>query len=282
MNVALLGTGTMGAGMAKNIAKAGIPLRVWNRTRATAEPLAEHGITVADTAAEAVDGADVVVTMLFDADSVESVMKDVTLAPNAVWAQMSTIGIDDTARLAAMSDRFVDAPVLGTRQPAEQGTLLVMAAGPQELKAQVMPVFDAVGSRVMWVADEPGAATKLKLVVNGWMGYLIAGTAQAVSFAQAVGLDPKLFLDAINGAASDSGVARFKGSAMISGDFTPSFTLDGAKKDMDLIAGALRDAGVDASVAAALRDVLGKAQSLGYGEADMAAVYHAFTPADSR
>jgi 3-hydroxyisobutyrate dehydrogenase len=276
MKVALLGTGTMGAGMARNIAGAGLSLQVWNRSRDRAKPLAEHGITIADTAAEAVDGADVVVTMLFDAESIESVMKDVTLGPNAVWAQMSTIGIDETARLAALSDRFVDAPVLGTRQPAEQGTLLVMASGPQELKAQVTPVFDAVGSRLMWVGDQPGAATKLKLVVNGWMGYLIAGTAQSVTFAEALGLDPKLFLDAISGAASDSGVARFKGSAMISGDFTPSFTVDGAKKDMDLIADALRGAGVDATVAAALQTMLGKAQQRGHGEKDMAAVYHAF------
>jgi 3-hydroxyisobutyrate dehydrogenase len=276
MNVALLGTGIMGAGMAKNIAKAGISLRVWNRTRANAEPLAEHGIAIADTPAEAVDGADVVVTMLFDADSVESVMKTVTLGPDTVWAQMSTVGIEDTARLAALSDRFVDAPVLGTKLPAEQGTLVVMAAGAEDLKAQVTPVFDAVGSRLIWVGDQPGEATKLKLVVNGWMGYLLAGTAQAVSFAQALGLDPKLFLDAISGAASDSLVARFKGAAMIDGDFTPSFTLDGAAKDVGLITDALRGAGVDTSIAVAIHGMLQKAQERGHGEADMAAIYHAF------
>jgi len=275
-SVALLGTGTMGAGMAKNIAKAGIPLRVWNRSRERAEPLAEHGIEIADTPAEAVDGADVVVTMLFDAPAIEDAMKDVRLGPDTVWAQMSTVGIEDTARLAALSDRFVDAPVLGTKAPAEQGTLLVIASGAEELKPLVTPVFDAVGGRTMWVGDQPGAGTKLKLVVNGWMGFLIAGTAQSMSFAEALGLDPKLFLDAINGAASDSLVARGKGAAIINNDFSPSFSLDGAAKDMLLISDALRGAGIDTSVAQAITGMLQKAQDLGHGEKDMISVYHAF------
>ncbi|MEV4318722.1 NAD(P)-dependent oxidoreductase [Actinocrispum sp. NPDC049592] len=276
MRVALLGTGTMGAGMARNIARAGIPLRVWNRSRERAEPLAEHGIEIAATPAEAVDGADLVITMLFDAASVEEAMKDVRLGPDTVWAQMSTVGVQDTARLAATTERFVDAPVLGTKQPAEQGTLLVVASGAEEFKPVVTPVFDAVGSRTMWVGDEPGPATKLKLVVNGWMGYLIAGTGQSMSFAEALGLDPALFLEAINGAASDSMVARLKGSAIIKDDFTPSFSLDGAVKDMGLIADAMRDAGVDTSVADAVGGMMRKAQDLGHGEKDMISVYHAF------
>ena len=276
MRVALLGTGTMGAGMARNIAKAGIPLRVWNRSRERAEPLAEHGIEIAATPAEAVEGADVVVTMLFDAPAIEEAMKDVQLGPDAVWAQMSTVGIEDTARLAALTDRFVDAPVLGTRQPADQGTLLVIASGAAELEPLVTPVFDAVGGRTMWVGDEPGAGTKLKLVVNGWMGFLIAGTGQSMSFAEALGLDPKLFLEAINGAASDSLVARAKGSAIINNDFSPNFSLDGAAKDMLLISDALRGAGIDTSVAQAITGMLQKAQDLGHGEKDMISVYHAF------
>src|SRR5687767_6915049 len=109
MTLALLGTGIMGAGMARNIAKAGIPLKVWNRSREKADPLADVA-TVTDTAAEAVDGADIVVTMLFDVDAVEEVMKTVKLAQNAVWVQMSTVGVEGTARLAQLTDRFVDAP----------------------------------------------------------------------------------------------------------------------------------------------------------------------------
>jgi 3-hydroxyisobutyrate dehydrogenase len=276
MQVALLGTGIMGAGMAKNIAKAGIPIKVWNRSRERAEPLAEHGITVVDTAAEAVEGADVVITMLFDADAVEAVMKGVTLAPDAVWAQMSTIGVEGTAKLAALSDRFVDAPVLGSRQPAENGTLLVMAAGPANLKDKVTPVFEAVSSRLMWVSDEPGAASKLKLVINGWMQYLLAGTAQAIAFAEGLGLDPELFLAGIRGSAADTPIAHGKGSAMMAGDFTPTFTLDGLAKDTALITEAMRDVGVDASALTAILNLARRAQELGHGDKDMAAIYHAF------
>jgi 3-hydroxyisobutyrate dehydrogenase len=276
MTVALLGTGLMGTGMAKNIAKAGIPLRVWNRSRERAEPLAEHGITIADSPAEAVEGADVVVTILFDLDAVESVMKDVTLSANAVWAQMSTVGLEGTARLAQLSDRFLDAPVLGTRQPAEQGKLLVLASGPAELRPAVSPVFDAIGSKTVWVGDEPGAASRLKLVLNSWVLSLMTSTAQSVAFAEGLGLDPKLFLESISGSASDSPLAHGKGSAIIARDFTPAFSLDGGEKDARLIVDAMRSAGVDASIVTAMGGMLRRAQELGHGDEDMAAVYHSF------
>jgi 3-hydroxyisobutyrate dehydrogenase len=273
--VALLGTGIMGAGMARNIAKAGIPLKVWNRSREKAEPLADVA-TVTETAAEAVDGADIVVTMLFDVDAVAEVMKTVKLAENAVWAQMSTVGIEGTAQLAELTDRFVDAPVLGTRQPAENGTLLVLASGAESLKAQVTPVFDAVGSRTMWVSGQPGDASKLKLVLNAWNLALIGGTAQSIALAQGLGLDPQLFLDGIKGAASDTVFAQVKGKAMINGDFSPSFTLEGGVKDAKLIADAMQAGGADPAIVTAVEGLMQRAVDHGHAEADMAAVYHGF------
>ena len=107
LTVALLGTGTMGAGMARNISGAGIPLRVWNRTRSKAEPLADAGALVADTAAEAVRGADVVITMLFDTDSVVAALESARdgLAPGTVLLQQSTVGVEGTSRLAALARR---------------------------------------------------------------------------------------------------------------------------------------------------------------------------------
>jgi 3-hydroxyisobutyrate dehydrogenase len=275
VTVALLGTGIMGRGMAKNIAKAGIPVRVWNRTRANAEPLSGYGITVTDTPAEAVDGADVVITTLFDTDSVEAVIKDVTLG-DAVWAQMSTVGIDGTKRLAALSDRLVDAPVLGSKQPAEDGTLVVLASGAVEFRERLTPVFDAVGSKTMWVSENPGDGSKLKLVINGWMQFVLAGAAQAVAFSEAVGLDPGLFLAGISGAAADSPIAQGKGRAMIARDFAPTFSLDGLAKDTAIIAEAVADAGVDPSVINEILKMARRAQDLGHGAEDMAAIYYAF------
>ena len=135
--VAVLGTGTMGAPMARNIANAGMPVRVWNRTRDKAEPLADVA-TVADSVADAVAGADIVMTLLWDTDGVVETMEQARghLEEGAVWLQQSTVGVEGAARLAELADdlgvTYVDAPVLGTKKPAEDGALVVLASGPEE------------------------------------------------------------------------------------------------------------------------------------------------------
>ncbi len=276
--VAVLGTGTMGRGMAANIAAAGIPLRVWNRSPDKAAPLADSGATIADSPAAAVDGADVVVTMLFDADSVADTIAQAgeALRAGMVWAQTSTVGIEGTDRLARLAaDRdlvFVDSPVLGTRQPAEQGALVVLASGPESAKAAVQPVFDAIGSRTMWVG-EVGAATRLKLVANGWVLTVLDGVAQSLRLAKAFDLDPNLFLEAVRGGALDAPYVGMKGSAMLNGDFAPAFTVDGALKDAGLIETAARAAGADPAFVAIAREHLRRATRHGHGDLDMAALY---------
>lgn len=131
--VAVLGTGTIGAPMARNLARAGFTVRAWNRTRTKAEPLAADGVTVADSASDAVRDADVVVTVLPDGPRTLDVVQEATPKPGTVWVQSGTVGegIDELAEYAARAGLLlVDAPVLGTRQPAEQGTLTVLAAAP--------------------------------------------------------------------------------------------------------------------------------------------------------
>ncbi len=171
------------------------------------------------------------------------------MSDDAVWAQTSTVGIDGTAELASLARAhgvgFVDAPVLGTRQPAEEGKLTVLAAGPTELRAAVAPVFDAIGAKTVWVGEEPGAAHRLKLVVNAWVLSVVAGTAQSIALAEGLGLDPQLFLDTIAGGAMDAPYVQLKGRAMIAGDYPPAFAVDGALKDSGLIREALRATGTD-------------------------------------
>lgn len=160
--VAVLGTGIMGAGMTRNLIDEGLDVTVWNRNPDRARPLVDAGARLATDAAEAVAGADVVVTMLFDAEATAQVMEWAlpAVAPEAVWVQTGTVGLDATARLAELAEqhgvRFVDAPVLGTRAPAEQGTLTVLASGPSDLRETVTPVFDAIGSKTIWVSEKPG------------------------------------------------------------------------------------------------------------------------------
>ena len=276
--VALLGTGTMGAGMAASIARAGLPLRVWNRSREKAEPLAGVGAVVADSPAEAVAGADVVLTMLFDADAVAATMEQAraSLAPGAVWVQQSTVGVEGSDRLVALARdlgvAYVDAPVLGTRKPAEDGALVVLASGPPDVRERVTPVFDAIGSRTLWLVAA-GEASRLKLAANAWVITVVEGIAESLALTRSLGLDPHLFLQAVAGGAMDAPYVQLKGTAMIEGDFEPSFSIDGAAKDGDLIVAAARGAGVELAVVEAARDHLARARAAGHGGQDLSATY---------
>lgn len=282
--VALLGTGTMGAAMAGNLATAGFPLRVWNRNADRAKPLARAGATVAGSPGEAVTGADIVITMLWDADSVASALDQAgdALAPGTVWVQMSTVGVEGAQHLAEMAERrelvFVDAPVLGSRKPAEDGTLVVLASGPDSAQLVVAPIFEAMGSRTMWVGPA-GAGTRLKLVANAWVLTMIEGIAECMALAGALGVDPELFLKAVRGGAMDAPYLSMKGHAILSGDYDPAFTLSGAAKDADLILDAASVAGADIGVLQAVRDHLARAVADGHGNLDMAATYLSHRPA---
>lgn len=281
-NVTVLGTGLMGSGMARSLARDGLAVTVWNRTAAKARPLEEAGAVVAEDAEAAVRDADVVVTMLFDADAVEQVMARAlpAMKSDAVWAQCATVGLDGTERLARSAERhsiaFVDSPVLGTRQPAEEGKLIVVASGPAEVRRQVSPVFDAIGSRTVWVSERPGDGHRLKLAGNAWILSLTAATAQSIALAEKSGLDPHLFLELIAGGPTDCAYAQMKGEAMIKGDFTPSFTLGGAAKDAALITEAMHAAGAEDMLMQALRRSFTETAQGEHADEDMAAVVRAF------
>ena len=282
--VAVLGTGIMGSGMARNLIGAGMDVTVWNRSPDRARPLVDDGARTATDAAEAVAGADVVVTMLFDTDAVAQVMEWAlpAMAPDAIWVQTSTVGLDGTQRLAELAAGhdvvLVDAPVLGTRGPAEEGTLIVLASGPEAVREAVTPVFDAVGSRTIWVGEKPGDGQRLKLVANSWVTTVIAGIAQAVALAEGLGLDPQLFFDTIAGGPLDTAYGQLKGKSMIADDFPPSFAVGGVVKDLGLIAAAMRGADVSSGLVDAVTAAFRSADAAGHGDEDMAAVVHAFRP----
>jgi 3-hydroxyisobutyrate dehydrogenase len=278
--VALLGTGVMGAGMAKNLTAAGLPLRVWNRTKAKAEPLADAGATVADTAAEAASGADIVLTMAFDADSVASQIEAAQPAPGTIWIQSATVGVEGSKRLGQLADklglRYVDAPVLGTKKPAEDGALVVLASGPDDVREIIRPVFDAVGSRTLWLG-EAGNGSKLKLVANLWVGTMITGIAESLALAETLGLDPNLFIEAVKGGAMDAPYVQMKGKTILAGDYTPTFALSGAAKDTQLILAAA-DGGLELVLARAVADQFAAGVDAGNGDLDLSAAYLNYKP----
>jgi 3-hydroxyisobutyrate dehydrogenase len=277
--VAVLGTGIMGGPMAKNIAAAGLDTRVWNRTREKAE--AVEGATATDSPADAVEGADVVVTMLADGPTVETVMTEGgaldAMGDDAIWLQTSTVGVHSMERLAGLAEErgvtFVDAPVLGTKAPAEKGELTVLASGPEDARETCTPVLDAIGAKTVWLG-QAGEGTRLKLVTNTWLLSLLCDLGESLAFAESMGVDPRAFLDAIDGPVG-SPYAQMKGPMMLERDFTTSFPLKLALKDMELVLEAADRYDAEMPVAGAAAQSFRRAVEQGHGDKDMAAVYHA-------
>ncbi len=279
--VAVLGTGIMGSAMARNLLSDGMEVRAWNRSREKAEPLGDDGAEVAESPEDAARGADFLLTMLSDADVIEEALDgDVlsALAEDGVWLQMSTVGEEGNGRLSEMANEhgvaFVDAPVLGTKQPAEQGQLVVLASGPEEVRERSEQTFDAVGSKTVWLG-EAGAGSRLKLVVNNWIVGLLGVLAETIAFARTIGVDPAKFLETIEGGPLGLPYAQLKGNMMVEEDFPTSFSATLARKDVALVLGAAEANDLRMLIAEAVATRFDEAIRAGHGEEDMAAVYRA-------
>jgi 3-hydroxyisobutyrate dehydrogenase len=203
------------------------------------------------------------------------------LAPDAVWLQMSTVAIGDTARLGALAASagvaFVDAPVLGTRQPAEDGKLTVFASGPEELAERCAPVFGPLAAKTVWLGPA-GAGTRHKLVVNTWLHALMGSLAETIAFARSVGVDPERFLDIIDGAPMGAPYAQVKGKMMISAEYPASFSADLGAKDVRIALDAAKAAGLELPILAAAGAAYEEAARLGHGDDDIASIYEATRP----
>jgi len=241
--IAVLGTGTMGSGMVQRMLDVGFPVTVWNRSPGPAAALARYGATACATPTEAVAAAEVVVTMLSNADAVADVMLRAgtldAFRTNATWAQMGTIGVEATERLAAEVARrrpdlsFVDAPVSGSREPAREGRLLILASGPDRSHDAVDAMFGALGQRTLWLGPA-GTASRLKLVLNAWLGFEIEAAAEASALAERLGVPYALLAEAVTGGPLASTAALAKLAKMERGDYTADFSLEWALKDLDL------------------------------------------------
>lgn len=280
--VAVLGAGgTMGLPMARNLARAGIGVRAWNRSAEKAQPLADDGVLLAQTPAQAADGAGVILTIVADADAVFASVEGeqgalAQPAENTIWLQMSTIGETATQRCVELAGErgvtFVDAPVLGTKQPAEAGELVVLASGPQEeVQERLAPVFDAVAKKTLW-AGEAGDGTLLKLVLNSWIVSVVEGAAETIALAEGLGIDPSMLFDAVDGGPLDLGYLRVKGKAMLTRSFEPSFRLALAAKDARLVEQAAQRRELDLPLLSLIRERLEQGAAE-HGDEDISATY---------
>jgi 3-hydroxyisobutyrate dehydrogenase len=217
--------------------------------------------------------------MVLDADAVLDVVRRAQPARGTLWVQTATVGIEGARRTAELAEELglvlVDAPVLGTKQPAEQGSLVVLASGPDGVQERLAPVFDAIGSKTLWLG-EAGNGSRLKLACNAWVASITAATAQSVALAEGLGLDPRLFLQAIEGSPTDSAYAQLKGGAMISGEMPVAFDVEGIRKDLALIRAAAEHGEVSTDLVDAVLALFDRAAEAGHGGADMAAVRSAF------
>ena len=275
---AVLGTGIMGSAMARNLVAAGLSTTVWDRSPDATAPLAEAGAAVAASPSEAVRDARVVITMLPTAEIVNAVIFDggvaEAFAEGAVWAQMGTIGVTATQQAAIRLGQlrpdvlFVDAPVSGSKGPAEAGQLLILASGLPAAEPVVRPAFLAIGRKTVWLG-EVGQGSKLKLAVNAYMSTLIEGVAEALELTARLGIDASSLAEAIEGGPLDAPIADAKLHKMEQGDFAPEFPLEWALKDVDL---ALAEAGDDnLPLLAALSRQWHAAVAAGHGRADVSA-----------
>jgi 3-hydroxyisobutyrate dehydrogenase len=285
--VAGLGAGgTMGLPMARNIARAGTPVRAWNRSTDKAQPLRDDGVTVCETAAEAADGAGIVLTMLSDTDAVLESVADALdrLGEDGIWLQTSTIGEAGTERCAELAGErgliFLDAPVLGTKRPAEDGKLVVLASGPEKAADRVRPIFDAVAQKTLWVG-EAGAGTRLKIVCNSWVLSVTEACAEMIALAQALDIDPSLVFDAIEGGTLDLPYLRMKGKAILERNFEPTFRLTLAAKDAGLVEESAARHEVEVPLFSVIREQMARAAEE-HGDEDMSATYFASAPAGAR
>ncbi len=271
--VRVLGTATMGAGMVRSLRRADLPVRTWNRDPGKARALTDTGADAFDSAAEAAAGADVVLTMLLDADAVLDVIRQASPAAGTVWLQTSTVGLEGADRTIAVARELdlvlVDCPVLGTKQPAEEGALVLLASGPEEVRPRLAPVLDALGSKTLWLG-EAGAGTRLKLVVNNWIVGLVGVLAETVAFARGIGVEPERFLETIEGGPLGLPYARIKGN-MIEGEFPTSFSL--TRKDAGLVLEAADAQGLRLAITEAVAARFDEALEAGHGDEDLAAVY---------
>lgn len=283
MNIGFLGLGTMGAPMAANVAKRGHALTVWNRTRERAASLVAGGARLAATPAEAARGADVVITMLADPAALHAVFDGddgvlAGLGGGALVVDMSTVDPASARRLdeqvRARGARFVDAPVSGTRKPAVDGTLLIMAGGDAADIQRARPVLETMG-RVVAVGGV-GQGMAMKLVLNGLGAHMMTGFAAMLTFGVRHGLDARVMLEVIGGGAFSSPLYATKGPRIFARNFDPDFTLALMHKDQTLVLETAQMLGYAMPTLAAIRDVLAQAVAAGYGDGDLCGVVRLF------
>ncbi|AHF76212.1 putative dehydrogenase [Sodalis praecaptivus] len=284
--VAVLGLGAMGHAFAANLLKRGLATRVWNRTQSRGADLADLGATLCATPADAAREADVVLTMLPDGPTTRTVLLGsegalAAMKPKAVLAQMGTLGVEATEALIAAVGQsredivFIDAPVSGTKAPAENAQVLVLASGDRQAAAAVEPVFAAIAKGARWLGPA-GAGSRMKLVVNAWLIAMMEGLAESAQLAAALGFSPDDLWGVLEGGPLAAPYVKGKLDMIKQDNYDPQMALVWGLKDARL---ALKAA--DPRHLPGLQrisEIWQQAVDAGHGDSDISVVYRYLHP----
>ncbi|WP_225845154.1 NAD(P)-dependent oxidoreductase [Streptomyces sp. HPF1205] len=284
MEIGFLGLGIMGRPMALNLARAGTPLTVWNRTAGRAEPLRAAGARVAAGPAEVFERAGTVLLMLADEAAVDGVLGRGTPAFAAMVAGHTVVHMGTTAPaysrrleadVRAAGGTYVEAPVSGSRRPAEDGHLVGMLAGPREAVDEVAALLKPVCAATFACGDAAPAALLMKLAVNLYLITSVTGLTEAFHFAERHGLDTDRFLAVLDAGPLASATTRVKAPKLRARDFTAQAAALDVLKNTQLIAEAAMDAGLAAPLLDVCHDLFTETVRQGHEAGDMVAVLHA-------
>lgn len=276
-----LGLGIMGHAMASNLVRAGFDVTVWNRSLEKCAPLVALGARQAASPREVVASCDITIAMLADPVASRETFFGIDgvlagMGPGRSYIDMSTVD-DVTAReiaaaVAVKGGRFLEAPVSGTKKPAEDGTLVILAAGDRSLYDEVGEAFDKLGKKRLFLG-EVGQGARMKLVVNMIMGSMMVALSEGLALGLKGDLDGEQILDVIEAGAMACPIFKGKGPMLLRDDATTSFPLKHMQKDLRLALALSEELGQSLQSASAVNEIFKRASIAGHGDADIAAVY---------
>lgn len=281
MKLGFVGLGIMGNALAANLVKAGFDVTVWNRTSAKCEPLALLGAKIASSPRATAEASDIIFAMMATPSAVESVRDGgdgivAGLKPGKGYVDMSTIDVEtskESARLAKeRGAMFLEAPVAGSRKPAEDGQLTIMAAGDRELYDRSLPALAKMGKKLLFLGDV-GNGARMKLANNLVMGGMMAAFAEGMALASLSGLELSQLLEVLDAGALSNSMFRLKGAVVAENDsFPAAFPLKHMQKDLRLALRLAEQVDLPLFSTATVNELFKEAVSHGLGDSDFAAV----------
>lgn len=279
--IGFLGMGIMGKAMAINLLRHGFKVTVWNRTLSRCDEVVKQGASLGETPAAVVEKCKYTIGMLADPSAALSVVFDKNgvleqICDGKGYIDMSTVDADTSSKIneaiISRGGTFLEAPVSGSKKPAEDGQLVILAAGEKDLYDQVLPAFDVLGKKSYFLG-EVGNGAKMKLVVNMIMGSMMNVFSEGLVLADKSGLEQQTLLDVLDLAAVANPMFKMKGPSMIKNNYSPAFPLKHQQKDMRLALALGDENAVSMPLAAAANEAFKKARSMGLGDLDFSAVH---------